>query len=96
MSASIVATFRRTRSGSLAKFAAMRRASLLLGREEPGRESFTEFVLFDPSAASRAVVRTVAGEDEDLAFVLVGDVDGAVGQLQALAQRRRLLQPTFV
>jgi hypothetical protein len=66
----------------LAKFAAMPRASLLLGREEPRRENFTEFVLFDPRAASRAVMRTVAGKHEDLADMLPGDVDALSGNFR--------------
>ncbi len=82
-------SFLRSKSGSLAKFAAVRRASLLLGREEPWRENFTEFVLFNPRAARRAVMRTVAGKHENLADVLVGEVDAVVRQLQALAQRRQ-------
>jgi hypothetical protein len=78
----------RSSSGSLAKFAAMRRASLLLGLEEPRRENFAEFVLLNPRAASRAVDATGIGENEDLADVLPGDVDAVIRQLQALAQRR--------
>ena len=69
-------------SGSLPMLAAMRRASLLLGWEEPWRENFNEFVLLDPRAPSRAVVRTVAGEHKDLADVLVSDVDPMSGSLR--------------
>jgi len=56
--------------------------------EKCWRKNVSKFVLLDPRAPSRAVVRTVAGEDEDLADMLPGDVDAVVGELQALAQRR--------
>jgi hypothetical protein len=57
--------------------------------EKCWRENVSKFVLLGPRAARRAVVRTVAGEHEDLADVLVGDVDEAVGELEPLAQRRQ-------
>jgi hypothetical protein len=49
--------------------------------EKCWRENVSKFVLLGPRAARRAVVRTVAGEHEDLADVLVGDVDEAAGSL---------------
>ena len=51
-------------------------------------QNFTEFVLLDPGTKRRAVMSAVAGEHEDLAFVLPGEVHAVVRQLQALAQRR--------